>query len=134
MNVSFVSLRSTRVHLQNNTFVLRKEVESHCDMAFQKYYKIGVSKEVCLHYVTLPFKVSAVKQKIQTKSLCSSLINARGRNFFYNVVLVIVIIIMMMIMIKKTTVKNPELFLSIYDDNDYPGYQSHMTIILKLSN
>ena len=36
MSVSFVSLRSTRVHLQNNTFILRKTVESLCDMAYQE--------------------------------------------------------------------------------------------------
>ena len=43
-----------RVHLQNNTFILRKTVESLCDMADQKYCKIITLKEVCLHYVTLP--------------------------------------------------------------------------------
>ena len=53
-SVSFVSLRSSRVHLQNNTFILRKVVESLCDMAYQNYCKIVISKEVCLHYVTLP--------------------------------------------------------------------------------
>ena len=54
MSVSFVSLRSSRVHLQNNTFILRKAGESLCDMADQKYCKIVISKEVCLHCVTLP--------------------------------------------------------------------------------
>ena len=44
---------STRGHLQNNTFILRKVLENHYDMAYQKYCKIVVSKEVCLHYVTL---------------------------------------------------------------------------------
>ena len=34
MSVSFVSLRSSRVHLQNNTFILRKIVENLCDMAY----------------------------------------------------------------------------------------------------
>ena len=38
----------------NNTFMLRKIVENLCDMAYKKYCKIVVSKEVCLHYVTLP--------------------------------------------------------------------------------
>ena len=54
MNVSFVSLRSSRVHLQNNTFILRKVVEYLYDMAHQKCCKIVVSKDVCLQYVTLP--------------------------------------------------------------------------------
>ena len=54
MSVSFVSLRSSRVHLQNNTFILRKTAESLCDMAYQKYCKIVISIEICLHYVTLP--------------------------------------------------------------------------------
>ena len=31
MGVSFVTLRSTRFNLQNNTFILRKVVESQCD-------------------------------------------------------------------------------------------------------
>ena len=42
------------VHLQNKTFILRKTVENLCDMAYQKYFKIVILKEVCLHYVTLP--------------------------------------------------------------------------------
>ena len=50
------SLRSTSVHLRNNTFILRKVVENLYDMAYQKYCKIVVSKESCLHYVTLPFE------------------------------------------------------------------------------
>ena len=54
MSVSVVSLRSTGVHLINIAYILRKVVENHCDMADQKYCKIVVSKEVCLHYVTLP--------------------------------------------------------------------------------
>ena len=54
MSVSFVSLRSTRVHLQNTTLILRKVVENQCDMTYQKYRKIIVSNEVCLHYMTLP--------------------------------------------------------------------------------
>ena len=41
-------------YLQKYTFILRKVEESRCDMAYQKYCKIVVSKEVCLHYVTLP--------------------------------------------------------------------------------
>ena len=54
MNVLFVSLRSSRVHLQNNTIILRKTGESLCDMADQKYCKIFISKEICLHYVIVP--------------------------------------------------------------------------------
>ena len=34
-------------------FILRI-MENHCDTACPKYCKIVVSKEVCLHYVTLP--------------------------------------------------------------------------------
>ena len=34
MSVSFVSLRNSRVHLQNNSFILRKIVENLCDMAY----------------------------------------------------------------------------------------------------
>ena len=52
--VAFVSPCSRRVHLQNDTFILRKEVENHWYMAYQNYCKIVVSKEVCLNYVTLP--------------------------------------------------------------------------------
>ena len=33
-SVSFDSLRSSRVHLQNNTFTLRKMIENLCDMAY----------------------------------------------------------------------------------------------------
>ena len=55
MSVSFVSLRSTRVHLQINT---RKVVENHCDITFKKYCKVVVSKEVCSHDVTLPLNLS----------------------------------------------------------------------------
>ena len=54
MSVSFVSLRSSRVRLQNSTVILRNIVEDPCDTAYQKYFKIVISKEVCLHYVTLP--------------------------------------------------------------------------------
>ena len=54
MSVSVGSLRSTRVHLRDSTFILRKVVENHCDMAYQKYCEIVVTKEVCLHYVPLP--------------------------------------------------------------------------------
>ena len=54
MSVSFVSLQSSRVHLQNSTVILRNIVEDLCDVAYQKYCKIVISKEVCLHYVTLP--------------------------------------------------------------------------------
>ena len=54
MSVSFVSLQSSRVHLQSSTVLLRKIVEDLCDTAYQKYCKSVISKEVCLHYVTLP--------------------------------------------------------------------------------
>ena len=54
MRVSFVSLQSLRVCLQNSTVILRNIVEDLCDMAYQKYCKIVLLKEVCLHYVTLP--------------------------------------------------------------------------------
>ena len=54
MSVSFVSLQSSRVHLQNSTVILRNIIEDLCDTADQKYCKIVISKEVCLHYVTLP--------------------------------------------------------------------------------
>ena len=37
-----------------NTSIMRKAAESLCDMAYQKYCKIVVSKEVCLHYVNQP--------------------------------------------------------------------------------
>ena len=43
-SVLVVSLRSARVHLQNNTFILRKVVENHCDKADQKYCKIMFRK------------------------------------------------------------------------------------------
>ena len=55
-SVSFVSLRSSRVHLQNNTFILRKIVANLCDMAYQKYSKMVISKEISLHYVTQSLK------------------------------------------------------------------------------
>ena len=54
MGVLFVSLQSSRAHLQNNIFILRKIVENLCEMAHQKYSKIVISKEVCLHYVIQP--------------------------------------------------------------------------------
>ena len=54
MRVSFVSLQGSKVCLQNSTVILRNIVEDLCDMAYQKYCKIVISKEVCLHYVTLP--------------------------------------------------------------------------------
>ena len=53
MSVSFVSLQSSRVHLQSGTVILGNIVEDLCDTAYQKYCKIVISKEVCLHYVTL---------------------------------------------------------------------------------
>ena len=40
MSVSFVSLQSSRVHLQNSTVILRNILEDLCDMADQKYCKI----------------------------------------------------------------------------------------------
>ena len=52
MSISLDSLRSSRVHLQNNTFILRKKVENLGDLAYQKYCKIVISKELCLYYVT----------------------------------------------------------------------------------
>ena len=54
MSVSFVSLQSSRVRLQNSTVILRNIVEDLYDTAYQKYCKIVISKEVCLYYVTLP--------------------------------------------------------------------------------
>ena len=51
ISVSFVSLQSSRVRLRNITVILRNIVEDICD---QKCCKIVISKEVCLHYVTLP--------------------------------------------------------------------------------
>ena len=51
-SASFVSLGNKGVHLQNNTFILRKVVENLCDMAYQKYCKIFVSQEVCLYDMT----------------------------------------------------------------------------------
>ena len=54
MSVLFVSLQSSRVHLQNSTVILVNRVEDLCDTPYQKYCKIVISKEVCLHYVTLP--------------------------------------------------------------------------------
>ena len=46
MSVSFISLQSSRVHLQNSTVILRNIVEDLCDMADQKYCKIIILKEV----------------------------------------------------------------------------------------
>ena len=42
---------NARVHLQNNTFILRKVVENLRDIDYQEYCEIVVSKEVCLDYV-----------------------------------------------------------------------------------
>ena len=53
MSVWFISLENSRVHLRNNTYILRKVVENLCDTDYQKSWKIIVSKTVCLHYVTL---------------------------------------------------------------------------------
>ena len=36
MSVWFISLENSRVHLQNNTYNLRKVVENLCDMGYQK--------------------------------------------------------------------------------------------------
>ena len=54
MSVSFVSLQSSRVHLQSSIVILRNTVEDFCDTAYRKYCKIVISKEACLHHVTLP--------------------------------------------------------------------------------
>ena len=92
MSVSFVSLRSTRVHLRNNTFILRKIVENHCDMAYQKHCKIVISKEVCLHCVTLAFLkalghvtvnkpvISIIYVVVHTWPLCFAQISVDGVN------------------------------------------------------
>ena len=55
MSVSFVSLQSSRVRLQNSTVILRNIVEDLGDTACQKYCKIVISKEVCL-----PFKADSM--------------------------------------------------------------------------
>ena len=70
MSVLFVSLRNTRVHLQNKTFILRNGLENHSDMAYQKYCEIIVWKEVCLHYC-LPVDTAPLKlgSDIRVKSL-----------------------------------------------------------------
>ena len=44
-SVSSVSLRSSRVHLQNNTFILRKLVKNLCDMAYQNTAKSSFRKK-----------------------------------------------------------------------------------------
>ena len=36
MSVWFTSLENSRVHLQNNTYILRNVVENLCDMDYQK--------------------------------------------------------------------------------------------------
>ena len=71
MSVWFVSLKNLRVHLQNNTYILRKVVENVCDMYYQKYCKIVVSKEVCLQYVTLTLNIinSSRRNKMQLKHI-----------------------------------------------------------------
>ena len=48
MSVSFVSSQRSRVHLQSSTVILRNIVEDICDMAYQEYCKIVISKEVFL--------------------------------------------------------------------------------------
>ena len=53
MSVSFLSLRSSRVHLQNNTFILRKTVEISAIWPIKSTAKSSFRKN-CLHYVTLP--------------------------------------------------------------------------------
>ena len=65
MRVLVVPLRSTRVHFQNNNFILRKVVENLHDMDYQKCCKIVVSKEFCLHYVICPF--NGTKQTSQPR-------------------------------------------------------------------
>ena len=41
MSVSFVSLQSSRVHLQNNTFILSKIIDNLCNMAYQNTAKLS---------------------------------------------------------------------------------------------
>ena len=48
MNVLLVSLRNIKVHRQKNTFILRQIVANLCDMAYKKFLKFVVLKEVCL--------------------------------------------------------------------------------------
>ena len=69
MSVSFVPLRNSRVHLPNNTFILRKVVENLCDRNYQKYCKVVVSKEVCLHHVTLSLWIETTKPSGMAESL-----------------------------------------------------------------
>ena len=57
MSVSFVSLRSTRVHLQNNIFILGKVMENHCDMAYQKSAKSSFRKKFVYITWPCPFKL-----------------------------------------------------------------------------
>ena len=45
MSVSVVPLRSTRVHLQNKTFILTKAVENHSDIAYQITVKSSLRKK-----------------------------------------------------------------------------------------
>ena len=54
MSVSFASLRSTRVYVQNSTFILRKILKNPCDLAYQIYCEIVISKEVRLHCMAQP--------------------------------------------------------------------------------
>ena len=56
MSVSFVSLRSSRVHLQNSTVILKNIAKDLCDTAYKKNCKIVILKEVCLYYVTQPLQ------------------------------------------------------------------------------
>ena len=46
MSVSFVSLQSLRVHLQNSTVILRNIVEDLCDTAYQKYCNRHVARSL----------------------------------------------------------------------------------------
>ena len=52
MSASFVFVENSRVHLQNNTFMLRNVVENLCDIAYQRLCELIVLKEVCSFYVT----------------------------------------------------------------------------------
>ena len=70
MSVSFVSLRSARVHLQTNIFIFKKVVEGHCNIAYQIYCKIVVSKEICLYYVTLHIGFSSILMSYSFENLC----------------------------------------------------------------
>ena len=52
MNVSFVALRSSRVNLQNSSFILNKIVENFCDMPVKNTAKSSFHKKFV--YITWP--------------------------------------------------------------------------------